>query len=97
MIISNFKNNEAESQFEVEVDGALAFIEYYTKDSKLFLTHTEVPEALRGQGAAGSLVESTLKYARENGLAVVPLCSYVAYYVNNHPEWASVLSEGYQM
>lgn len=97
MIISNFKNNEAESQFEVEVDGETAFIEYYTKDKKLFLTHTEVPVAFRGQGAAASLVESTLKYARENGLTVVPLCSYVANYVNNHPEWASVLSEGYQM
>jgi len=97
MIISNFKNNKEESQFEIDVDGKLAFIEYYTKDSKLFLTHTEVPEALRGQGAAANLVDSTLKYARENGLTVVPLCSYVAYYVNNHPEWASVLSEGYQM
>ena len=97
MIISNFKNNKEESQFEMEVDGQLAFIEYYTKDSKLFLTHTEVPHGLRGQGAAGHLVESTFKYARENGLTIVPLCSYVAYYANNHPEWASVLSEGYQM
>lgn len=97
MIIADFKNNEAESQFEITADGQLAFLEYYTNEGKLFLTHTEVPTALRGQGVAGHLVEGTFKYAQEKGLTVVPLCSYVAYYVNNHPEWAIVLSEGYQM
>lgn len=97
MIISNFRINEVASQFEMEADSNLAFLEYYREGNKLFLNHTEVPHAMRGQGVAAHLVEDTLKYVRDNGLTIVPSCSYVAYFVNNHPEWASVLSEGYQM
>lgn len=52
-----FKVNEAGSQFELHVDGHVAFIEYYREGEKLFLTHTEAPEALRGTGAASKLVQ----------------------------------------
>ena len=97
MIISNFRINEPANQFELEADGNLAFLEYYREGDKLYLNHTEVPASMRGRGVAAHLVENTFKYARENGINVVPSCSYVAYYVNNHPEWADVLSEGYQM
>lgn len=97
MIISNFRINETASQFELEADGNLAFLEFYREGNKVFLNHTEVPGAMRSQGVAAHLVESTLKYARENGLTIVPSCSYVAYFINNHPEWANVVSEGYQM
>lgn len=52
---------------------------------------------MRDKGAAGELVKGALQYAKDNGLTVVPSCSYVAHYIDKHPEWASVLSEGYQM
>jgi predicted GNAT family acetyltransferase len=92
-----FKVNEAASQFELHVDGHVAFIEYYREGEKLFLTHTEAPEALRGKGAASRLVQMTLQCAKDNGFTVMPLCSYVAKYVNDHPEWSDILSEGYRM
>lgn len=92
-----FKVNEAGSQFELHVDGHIAFIEYYREGEKLFLTHTEAPEALRGKGAASKLVQMTLQCAKDNGFTVMPLCSYVAKYINDHPEWGDILSEGYRM
>jgi predicted GNAT family acetyltransferase len=97
MILSNFRINETENQFEMEADGNTAFLEYYREGDKVYLNHTEVPHEMRGKGVAAHLVQDTLKYARQNGLTIVPSCSYVAYYVNNHPEWNDVLSEGYQM
>jgi predicted GNAT family acetyltransferase len=85
----NFKVNEEGKQFELYVPGGMAFVEYYREGEKIFLTHTETPEA--------QLIERTLQCAKDNGLTVVPLCSYVAHYVNEHPEWIDILSEGYQM
>lgn len=94
----NFKINEEGKQFELHTNGDVAFVEFYREGEKIFLTHTETPEALRGKGIAAELIKRTLQCARENGLTVVPLCSYVAHYVNEHPdEWTDVLSDGYQM
>lgn len=94
---SNFKVNEEGKQFELHVQGGVAFVEYYREGEKIFLTHTETPVVLRGRGIAAELIKRTLQCAKDNGLTVVPLCSYVAYYVNEHPEWIDVLSDGYQM
>lgn len=92
-----FIHNEAQSQFELHVDGHFAFVEYYTQGKKIFLTHTETPHALRNQGVASELIRQTLSYIKGEQLVLVPLCSFVAAYVNQHPHWHSILSEGYQM
>ncbi|WP_275430632.1 GNAT family N-acetyltransferase [Klebsiella aerogenes] len=36
---------------------------------------------------AARLVEAGLAWAREQQLKVVPACSYVAIYLQRHPEW----------
>lgn len=94
---SNFKVNEEGSQFELHVPGGVAFVEYYREGEKIFLTHTETPEELRGRGIAHKLIQRTLQCIKDNGLTLVPLCSFVANYINEHPEWNDILSEGYQM
>lgn len=89
--------NEAENQFEIAIDNQTAFIEFIRKGKKIFLTHTEVPKSLEGQGIGTALVNKTLHYIKANHLVLVPSCSFVAHYVNKHDEWQSILSEGYQM
>jgi predicted GNAT family acetyltransferase len=92
-----FKVNEEENQFELHTKEGTAFLEFIREGEKIFLTHTETPEALRGQGIAADLVKHSLQRAKDNGLTVVPSCSFVAKYVNNHPEWNDILSDGYRM
>jgi len=94
---STFKVNEEENQFELHTKGGIAFVEFIREGEKVYLTHTETPENLRGKGVAAELVKQTLQCARDNGLTVVPSCSYVAKFVNEHNEWNDILSEGYQM
>lgn len=94
---STFKVNEEENQFELHTKGGIAFVEFIREGEKIYLTHTETPENLRGKGVAAELIKQTLQCARDNGLTVVPSCSYVAKYVNEHTEWNDILSEGYQM
>ena len=94
---TTFKVNEEENQFELHTKSGTAFLEFIREGEKIYLTHTETPEALRGKGIAADLVKQSLQCAKDNGLTVVPSCSFVAHYVNNHPEWNVILSEGYQM
>lgn len=92
-----FKVNDTLKQFELHAEGEVAYLEYFFEGKKIFLTHTESPESIRGKGYAKELVNKSLQYAKEHKYIVVPACSYVADYVNNHPEWRDILSEGYQM
>jgi predicted GNAT family acetyltransferase len=94
---STFKVNEEENQFELHTKDGIAFVEFIREGEKVYLTHTETPENLRGKGVAAELIKQTLQCAKDNGLTVVPSCSYVAKYVNEHTEWSDILSEGYQM
>jgi predicted GNAT family acetyltransferase len=55
------------------------------------MTHTEVAPELEGQGIAAELVRAALAHAREHGLKVRPLCSYVQAYTRRHPEVQSLL------
>jgi predicted GNAT family acetyltransferase len=80
-------NNEAIHNFELFVNGHRAFIDYKTKDNKIYLIHTEVPAELKGLGVAEALVEKTFNYIEQHQLKMVPLCSYIQIYLKRHPEW----------
>jgi predicted GNAT family acetyltransferase len=85
-------NNEAIHQFELFVDGQRSFIDYKIKGDKIFLIHTEVPEALQGQGIAEVLVEKAFNYIEEQNMEVVPLCAYVQVFLKRHPEWDRLIA-----
>jgi predicted GNAT family acetyltransferase len=80
-------NNEAVHNFELFVNGHRAFIDYKTKDNKIYLIHTEVPAELKGMGVAEALVEKTFNYIEQHQLKMVPLCSYIQIYLKRHPDW----------
>ena len=84
-------HNPAASRFEARVGGHLAECSYRRQGDLLVLPHTEVPAALQGQGVAAALVAATLAWAREQGLQVRPVCSYVAAYMQRHPETHDLL------
>jgi predicted GNAT family acetyltransferase len=83
-------NNRAMSRFEMPVDGGLAFASYFRRGDALIITHTETPRHLRGQGLGARLVKGTLDAIRADGLKVVAGCSFVADYLQQHPEYADL-------
>jgi len=88
------RNNEEESRFETTVEGQVAFAAYDLEDpDRIVFTHTIVPEALSGRGIANQLVKHGLEHAREKKLTVVPQCSFVATYVQRHPEYGELLAK----
>ena len=84
-------HNEAAQRFEAAPDGHLAVCDYRRQGNTLVLHHTEVPQALQGQGVAALLVQATLDWAREQGLRVRPTCSYVATYMQRHAQTQDLL------
>ena len=61
----------------VENGNEIAKLTYKKEGEKLFFESTIVSPELRGQGIAGKLFDEGVKYARENGYKIVPVCSYI--------------------
>jgi uncharacterized protein len=85
-------NNEADSQFEAQVNDLTAFIQYRRSSDSITFLHTEVPTELEGRGLAAKLARAALEYARSAQLRVVPLCPYVAAYIRKHQEYQDLLT-----
>jgi len=85
------RHDRVASRFVAEVDGRGSECVYRRQGDVLLMTHTEVPPALEGRGIAAALVAAALAWARQEGLRVHPLCSYVAVYMRRHPETRDLL------
>ena len=84
------EHDETAGRFSARVHGHLCVCDYRLRDGVMFMTHTEVAPELEGQGIAAALVRAALAHARERGLQVRPLCSYVQAYMRRHPEVQSL-------
>ncbi len=80
------------SRFEANVDGQLCVCQYRVFGRVMMLTHTGVPQALRGRGIAALLVQAALDHARAKGLKVRPDCSYAEVYMQRHPQTLDLLN-----
>ena len=89
----NVEHNFGARRFEIHYGDDLARLEYHLRGRTIVYTHTIVPPALEGHGIAGRLAKEALDYARNSGLSVVPLCPYVADYIENHPEYADLVAQ----
>jgi predicted GNAT family acetyltransferase len=64
---------------------------YRLAEGKIIFTHTGVPAEFSGQGIGSLLARAGLDYARAQSLAVVPLCSFIAGYIQKHPEYQDLV------
>lgn len=87
-----FVNNKDENRYELHVGKYVALVEYIiNNENVVYLTHTEVPSDLGGQGVASDLIKRTLEDIKANGYKVYPLCPFVIAYIRKNPEWASLV------
>lgn len=86
------RDNLADEQFELETDSGTALIAYHREGDVISLDHTEVPEALAGQGIGSALVKGTLDAIRARGQKILARCSFVAAYIERHPEYRDLLA-----
>ncbi len=89
------RDNSAESRFETEVAGHLAFAAYRREGTSITFTHTEVPAELGGHGVAHKLIQTALDDARTRGLRIVPLCPFVRSYIQEHRSYQDLVDPKY--
>ncbi len=84
-------HNEQAQRFETTIDGHTGYISYQQRSDALVYDHTIVPQALGGQGVGSALVKHALDYARDHNKKVVPQCSFVASYIDKHPDYQDLI------
>ncbi|HEV2247221.1 MAG TPA: GNAT family N-acetyltransferase [Terriglobia bacterium] len=82
-------HNVAHQRFETRMDDEVAFLSYTRCVS---LDHTYVPNRFRGKGVAAALARSALNEARKRQWKIVVHCSYIAAFIEHHPEFADLLA-----
>lgn len=80
------RNNPERGRFELDVEGHVCLAEYELQPGTIVFTHTEVPPEVGGRGLGAKLVKAGLEYARSEQLQVIPQCTFVARFMQRHPE-----------
>lgn len=86
-------HNASSQRFESKVDGLLCRSDYRMHGNTMMLVHTEVPPQLEGRGIASALVRAAFDHAKQNGMDVLPVCSYARTWVQRHPEFNSLVAQ----
>lgn len=86
-----FRDNEAQGRFELDVDGATAFVVYRKTPEAITLVHTEVPPELGGRGIGSKLARATLEAVRAEGNKLIVKCEFIQGFMKKHPEYNDLL------
>ena len=83
-------------RYELLLDGErIGELAYRQRKGRIAFTHTNVNPAYEGRGLGSRLAKAALADARLQGLAVVPLCPFIAWYIEQHPEHEDLVAAGY--
>ena len=89
---AEIRHNSQASRFELEQDGKTAVLGYDLNGKDIIVfTHTEVPPELEGRGFGSQLARAGLDYARQHGLKVVSLCSFMSAFIERHLDYQDLL------
>jgi hypothetical protein len=84
-------DNANAHRFEINIDGATAFMNYRIHDNAIEYLHSETPPELRGRGYAGAIARAALENDKAIGRKVIPTCPFVRTYLARHPKYASLV------
>lgn len=91
------REDEVAGRFEILVDDVVAgFADYQDAPGTgaapgvRTFPHTVVATEFGGRGLAGRMIGEALQHTRDKGLLVNPTCSFVARYIEKHPDAADL-------
>lgn len=74
------RHDRSARRFETSSGARLDYLS--TGDNAIDITHTFVPEHLRGKGLAAQLMDAAIEYAKKNGLSLHASCDYAKAYLD---------------
>ncbi|WP_066777604.1 GNAT family N-acetyltransferase [Sphingomonas sp. CCH5-D11] len=90
--MNNVRDNRAEQEFELDLDGYRAVAAYQREGDRIVFTHTVVPKEIEGRGVGSKLIRAALDSARDQKLKVVAQCPFVAAFIAKHPAYRDLLA-----
>ncbi len=71
------------------------FSQYRKRSDKVYsFVHTEVDDRFEGAGIGGQIAAGVLRFARDNGVQIVPTCSFIRSYMRRHEDSHDLLAPG---
>ena len=91
-----YTHNTERNRYEAKRGTSVIGVAEYEVTPKLIVfTHTLVQPEHEGQGIGSALVQFALDDVRQDGRRqVLPLCSFVRHWIDEHPDYASLLEGG---
>jgi len=88
MALIEQQDNEIRGRFYVKEDSEyLAQMVYvWAGTDKIIIEHTEVSEKLKGQGIGVKMLEELVKWARDKGIKIIPVCPFAKAMMDKKPE-----------
>jgi predicted GNAT family acetyltransferase len=89
--MTEVRDNPEKSRYELVEDGRLLGVaDYRPMGDTLAFSHTEIVPGRRRQGLGAALVQGSLDDVRRKGDQVVPVCWFVAKFIEEHPEYTDL-------
>ena len=86
---------KTELKGKAETKNARALIDYKIRNDRMYLTHSEVPKTLRGNGIGKILVEKSLEKLVEEGYdkeyRIIANCPFIKYVVAKSDKWREII------
>lgn len=84
---------KSHGRFALTIDGReVAVVDYRRLPGKWNIVHTYTEPAARGFGVASDLIREVLNAARAEGVAVIPTCPYVAWWIGEHRDYEDLVA-----
>jgi predicted GNAT family acetyltransferase len=89
----NRTENNGRGKFFIEEGGYILAEMTYRWDGpdRIIIEHTEVGPELKGIGAGKRMVAEAVKFARDNGVKIIPHCPFARSILEKTPEYRDVL------
>jgi uncharacterized protein len=86
------RNDPDNDRYTAEVNGELAgFTVYQMSEGTHVFVHTKIDPSYSGMGVGSTLIRETLDDVRSQGSKIVPICPFVASFVQRHPEYLDMV------
>ncbi|TJY34152.1 N-acetyltransferase [Pontimicrobium aquaticum] len=81
-------------QFQLDVEGDLATIEYSLQDRKIFLTKLTVPESVTDDVFVEDFLKLVMENIQDRNISVVPTSPPIAKFIRRNRRYKSMLPVG---
>lgn len=89
------RHDPENDRYVIEHNGEIVgFTEYHLRGGNhYFFYHTSIHDSYAGQGVGSTLARFALDDVREKGALVVPLCPFIAGWIENHPDYRDLIDQ----